>query len=564
MKAAIVAHYDPDNVWDENFLMMLGVLGEVVDQIILVTTSTTIPDIPSEFTNVMLIRRPNIGYDFYSYRVGVNKICENASYDGVFILNSSLILLHAEKFKTLLKTIADNNGNSAIRGVTASNQIRWHLQSYLLYFNLRKLPINWLGSFFSKVQPVNTKFEVVLAYEIGLSKQASLDNISVDAVFSPKLSVLLRGMQLWMRRVAALSGRFGWLTARPWSVMHEVNWVHFGAEALAKEYGFVKAEVIRSNPHGLPLDGIFLGCENKILQHVKHSVLRTKKHYEGAGNGLTELAKSNDLGEFRYQLIESRMARKTGAKIAVVLHLYYFHLLDEILGYVDNILEPVDLFITTPFEADVAKIINNIGARGQSVSIFLGENRGRDVGPFVALFRSGILNSYDAVLKIHSKVSLYSDNGPAWRKQLYDPLCGSSIVVLRTLELLRLGGIGIVGPERFFLSNRKFWGANRNKLSEILESAGINVSEDGPELGFFAGTMFWFSPKALMAIQRIPSHSVAFEPENGKQDGTLAHAWERAFCLLAIAEGYRVTSVNIGGSDIFNLDNESNKVPVLD
>lgn len=138
------------------------------------------------------------------------------------------------------------------------------------------------------------------------------------------------------------------------------------------------------------------------------------------------------------------------------------------------------------------------------------------------------------------------------------------MTVLRSLSLLRRGDVGIVGPGRFFLSNQNYWGANRENLTAILESAGAGVSGTDPELGFFAGTMFWFSAKALMAIQKMQGNVFEFEAEAGKQDGTLAHAWERAFCLLSRASGYRVTSLNISGNDIFLNDNRNNRVPVLE
>jgi len=563
MKVAVVAHYDPNGAWDENFLLMLGVVARVVDRIVLVTTAFEMPDLPATHADVVLIRRPNIGYDFYSYRVGLNKVLADAILDGVFLLNSSLMLLHAGRFEELLHAMADDSRVSAVRGVTASTQFAWHLQSYLLYFDLRKLPMQWLQRFFAKVQPVNTKFEVVLAYEIGLGTAISGAQIPVDVLFAPELALRVRGTHAWMRTVACSTGRYGWLTPRPWGAMREVNWVHFGAEALARRYGFVKAEVLRSNPHRLPLDGVFAACDKQLLPGVRQAVKRTQQHYADAGNGLTELAPSQDPGHFSYRVVESRSARRQGAKVAVVVHLYYLDLLEEILGYLENILEPFDLFITTPFEADIWQILNSLDRRGQSVTILLGENRGRDVGPFIALCRSGMLNAYEAVLKLHSKKSRYSDQGSFWRKQLYEPLCDNSMTVLRTLALLRNGEVGIVGPGHFFLSHDNYWGANRAALSRILKGAGIDVTAEGPELGFFAGTMFWFVPDALRDIQRIPGAVVDFEPEAGKQDGTLAHAWERAFCLLARAAGYRVTSLGLSGCDVFAQDNRCNRVPVL-
>ena len=72
MKQAIVAHFDADNKWQENFLQTLSIINKVVDKTILVTTSQNIDNLPLEFSNVKLIKRPNIGYDFYSYKVGYN------------------------------------------------------------------------------------------------------------------------------------------------------------------------------------------------------------------------------------------------------------------------------------------------------------------------------------------------------------------------------------------------------------------------------------------------------------------------------------------------------------
>ena len=78
---------------------MLEVVARVVDRIVLVMTSMEMPDLPATHANVELIRRPNIGYDFYSYRVGLNQVFAEANLDGVFLLNSSLMLLHAGRFE---------------------------------------------------------------------------------------------------------------------------------------------------------------------------------------------------------------------------------------------------------------------------------------------------------------------------------------------------------------------------------------------------------------------------------------------------------------------------------
>ncbi|MBV5317446.1 MAG: hypothetical protein JZU50_06525 [Desulfobulbaceae bacterium] len=177
MKAAVIAHYDPENVWDKNFLAMLSVVSRLVDRVVVVTTSTEIGNLPASPRHVELVRRPNIGYDFYSYRVGLTCVLRNGAVDGVFLLNSSVILFHAKRFAALLNDMASEDHSTGVRGVTASKQFAWHIQSYLIYFDLRKLPPYWLQRFFSNVQPVNSKFEVVLAYEIGLGNTISSQQI---------------------------------------------------------------------------------------------------------------------------------------------------------------------------------------------------------------------------------------------------------------------------------------------------------------------------------------------------------------------------------------------------
>ena len=46
MKVAVVAHYDPNDIWDENFLLLVQVLTEVMTQVIIVTTSDNIENLP--------------------------------------------------------------------------------------------------------------------------------------------------------------------------------------------------------------------------------------------------------------------------------------------------------------------------------------------------------------------------------------------------------------------------------------------------------------------------------------------------------------------------------------
>jgi lipopolysaccharide biosynthesis protein len=542
MKAAIVAHYDPECLWRGNFLSMLEVLTRVVERIVVVTTSAHIGDLPASLPSVDLVRRPNIGYDFYSYRVGHAHLLRDHQPESLYILNSSLVLLDAEKFQTLLEDLASAARSTAARAVTSSTQLGWHLQSYLLYVDLGKTPRGWLARFLDRVEPQNTKLETILHNEIGFGRCIEEDGVAAEALFAPPASY-----QAEVEKAGI--------------ALSEVNWTHWACVELAARWGFAKGELLRSNPHQLSLDEVWAAASPVLLPSAKEMVDATEQFYKSDGKGLTQLSQSKGTSLVR-EWVQSNRHRVANARVAVALHLFYVDLLEELLGYLESICEPFDLFITTPFEADIPRILATTAKSGLAVTIALTENRGRDVGPFLSLLRAGLLDKYDAVLKLHSKKSLYSEQGRSWRRQLLAPLCGDSLTVFKSLALVRREQVGIVGPTKYFLTNENYWGANKDTLRKILAAGGLRDAAD-PGLAFFAGTMFWFKPATLTAIHDMPEEVFAFEDEDGKQDGTLAHAWERAFCQLARGAGFRAAVIDSPDEDLFALDHSEKRVPVL-
>jgi rhamnosyltransferase len=563
MKLAIVAHFATENVWDNNFLEILSVLEGVVDKIVLVTTADEMPEVDFGLKKINLIRRPNIGYDFYSYRVGMQLALKEDDLEGVFLINSSFFLLNVDLFRKLLETMCASDRSTGVRGVTESKQIGWHLQSYLLYFDIRNLNTSWLKRQFESIEPVNSKFEVVLKYEIGLGHALQEGGIPTEAMFQPTIAQAVRGALSYMCSLTKKQSYRIWMKPAFWRAWHDVNWTHFGAGELARKYGLVKAEFVRSNPHRLSQNIIWDFCDKRLRDGIEKSIDRSRHLYAPGSSGLAELQHHGDPLDIILQSIESVRNRVANARIAVVVHLFYIDLFEEILDDLKNIVEPFDLYITTPFEADIPQIIEATDRRGQWVAVQLCRNKGRDVGPFVALYRTGRLDHYDAVLKLHTKKSRYSDQGDFWRRQLYKPLCGDSMTTQKTLHLIRERGCGVLGPAHYFLTSKEFWGANRERLAKILKNCNVQQESEDPELAFFAGTMFWLAPKAMTALHAATGETVEFDLENGKQDGTLAHAWERAFCLIARDAGYMVSAATLDGKDIFNLDSSQNKVPVL-
>jgi rhamnosyltransferase len=255
--------------------------------------------------------------------------------------------------------------------------------------------------------------------------------------------------------------------------------------------------------------------------------------------------------------------RRSQAEIAVVVHAFYADLLEDLKAALLHIHEPFDIYVTTPHRADVSSIKNALRDLTPHVVIVTTENRGRDIGPFIALFRAHTFTPYRAVLKVHLKKSLYSAKGDLWRSSLFNQLCSDVIRVDKILAHLGSSRVGIIGPHAFFLANPRYWGANRPMVVSLRRAIGMHIPER-ESLGFFAGSMFWFTPAALRDIHKLPEALLAFEPEEGLQDGTLAHAYERTFTDMAYNAGFIASSPELNGADITEFSEVlSNSVPVL-
>ncbi|MGX5840649.1 rhamnan synthesis F family protein [Mesorhizobium sp. ArgA1] len=530
INAAIVAHFDPNGRFEDNFVELIACLRTEFCRVIVVTTSEI--GVVKEIPGVEVVRRPNIGYDFYSYKVGLNKLLSCERIDRIALVNSSIILLNEDAFGSALHEMLSMCGSYDAVGATSSLQFGWHMQSYLMIFGKSVLKSKWFQSFIEDINPLNSKMDMIFKYEIGLSVELVRNHARVATLFNPASRA-------------------------------DKNWTHVAAGAIARQLGFVKMEVLRDNPHGIDLQAIREVVSEERMKQVEQMVERARGHYQIGPDNLVTL-RGKDVSPLPVmKKVRWKLPRRKGVSTAVVIHLYYIETIEEIKKYIENIILPTDIFVTTPFEADVVPIVNEFSKLGASVSVYVTENRGRDIGPFVALYRSGELDGYAAVLKVHSKKSTYSDQGNLWRGILFRSLAGDSLTVLRAIELLKSGEVGIVGPHAYYLTDLKYWGADRNLVRHLLLGMGLLEAEDEPELGFFAGSMFWFRPDALRPLQAIDEEMLRFEPESGKQDGTLAHAIERVFCAMVRSVGYRATSVALKGREIHDTETEKNGVPVL-
>jgi lipopolysaccharide biosynthesis protein len=228
-------------------------------------------------------------------------------------------------------------------------------------------------------------------------------------------------------------------------------------------------------------------------------------------------------------------------RVLVVAHVYYPELWGDIADRLVRIPEPFDLVVTlVPGRGEV--IEREIVAHVPHAQVLYVPNRGRDIAPLLDLAGRGVLDGYDAVLKVHTKRSPHRLDGDAWRLALLDGVLESPEHVGRILELLRADpDTGLVVPAGH-VGGPSVWGGDL-PVAESL-AARLPMSFDPDSLRFPAGSMYWARPWLLRRLLDLGLTEDDFVVEAGHTDGTLAHALERFVGVMAQGAGLDVVETS--------------------
>lgn len=221
------------------------------------------------------------------------------------------------------------------------------------------------------------------------------------------------------------------------------------------------------------------------------------------------------------------------AVYAVVLHLFYPQMWDDIAARLNAQSFAFDLFVTLP-EGSTHK--DTITAAFPNARVTILPNHGRDMFPFLHLINSGALDSYQAICKLHTKKSPHRSDGDIWRTALLDGVLGDGDLTQQRLDRFMTdnnAGLWVAAGQH--LSGIRWWGSNRARTLDLL--GRLNIATDGSDLSFPAGSIYWIKPPVLKALKAMSIHYGDFELELAQVDGTTAHALEHGL-------GYLVAHLN--------------------
>lgn len=162
--------YDKESIVRENVYYYLNELRLAGFDIVFISTSDAIRDTDIERLSrccIKIMNRENRGYDFYGWKIALEKYPQYKLHTGLLLANDS-VLGPLFDFSNIVAKL--ENCDADVIGMTNSFQFYPHLQSYFLYCKKNVVLSEEFTGFFQKVEVLELKIAIIREYEVGFSR----------------------------------------------------------------------------------------------------------------------------------------------------------------------------------------------------------------------------------------------------------------------------------------------------------------------------------------------------------------------------------------------------------
>lgn len=260
--AFVIAHYNPDGRVPRDLFNLVTYISKLSNRIVFVSTNISESEINKLTPYAQVIARENFGYDFWSYKLGMQALGNLAQTERIVFFNSSFITLAPE---ILMANFLKPVSGKALRGLTVSNYPKLHVQSYLFAFETSAL-INSTDfkDWWERMIPLSNRDEVVNHYEIGMSDWFIKCGVPIASTLRVDRKDIVKSIHhILVKRNWKISdfAKLFKMKLRSYVKIHQnLNPTHFLWMSLYSQCKILKIDLIKNNPTNQDL--------NKLFQHV--------------------------------------------------------------------------------------------------------------------------------------------------------------------------------------------------------------------------------------------------------------------------------------------------------
>lgn len=180
-KIAIIAHWSASPVLTRSLLTYVQEFVNAGYRVVLVSSCGSTSALRGDLDpSVVVVRKPNVGYDFGSWAVGLSLVPAAATAAHVVLTNDSLVGPFTS-FKPLLDAFEVTRAD--VWGLTDTRQFRHHLQSYFLGFRDGALGEPSLQRFWTNFRHESSRENFIKRGEVGLAVLLEQEGYAVEAHF---------------------------------------------------------------------------------------------------------------------------------------------------------------------------------------------------------------------------------------------------------------------------------------------------------------------------------------------------------------------------------------------
>lgn len=235
-------------------------------------------------------------------------------------------------------------------------------------------------------------------------------------------------------------------------------------------------------------------------------------------------------------------------KVALLMHLYFEELFDDMYHYAESMPPYADVYITVSDLYKKERIEKKFATLPvHKVEVILCENRGRDVSAGLIVGKR-LIEQYDYICFAHDKKTTQLKNGlsgKGFSDRCFNNILYNKHVVANILQLFeeneRLGLLGTAFPNHGEYTQfiGREWTMNFDNTEELAKKLDVHAPMDEDKMSICAyGSVFWFRTAALKKLYEYDWKYEDFPEEPLPQDGTISHAVERVRPFVAQDAGY--------------------------
>lgn len=241
-KYLIFAHYHSNGLLRKDIINFLKDSKKIFTKIIFISTKIHQKELKKIPKKIKIIKRKNIGYDFYSYKVGfdylINKFQKKFENKNLFFANSSVLFVEPKKLLNSIKKI--NIKKNEFWGISRSRELTDHIQSYFFFFSSNLLKNKNIFNWWKTIKPLNVHHKIIHKYELGLSILMIKNNVKLNSVYMKNINLKTHNI------LKKISQRFDEIFLKI-PKYYKKDPTHYFWNDFYKLFGIVKIRLIKDN-----------------------------------------------------------------------------------------------------------------------------------------------------------------------------------------------------------------------------------------------------------------------------------------------------------------------------